>query len=159
MDGDFDNPARQYRGFRPRQGASSGFIATAPVQNANHGLYNNSPNKYLVVRRVVCICVSAPVAVFEHLLRGAVSGIVTPIVAGEALIDGQHTYSDAGSPGTGNFLFTAPTQTGPSWNQDFPMAVLPPGWSLRVVDPTVAEAMSVSFFWEAVFPRELDFDW
>lgn len=86
-------------------------------------------------------------------------GLVSPIVPSEAMIEGQHYYADTGAIGSPNFLFTVPTNTGPAWVQDFPMAVLPPGYSLRICDPTVAEIMTCSFLWEAVFPRELDFDW
>lgn len=159
MQDDFENPARQYRGFRPRQAATSGYSPAAPTTNANHGLYNNSTIKYLVVRRVVCVCASAPVAIFQKGFFGSALGTVSPIMPGEALIEGQHTYADNPPSGQGIYLFTVPTSTGPAWQQDYPMCVLAPGWSLRITDPTAAEQMSVSFFWEAIFPRELDFDW
>jgi hypothetical protein len=45
------------------------------------------------------------------------------------------------------------------WPHDFPMAIIPPGWSFTVQDPVSTEVCALSFFWEAIFAEELDYLW
>lgn len=159
MHGEFENPERRYRGFRPRQAYTSALAVSAPASHAIHSLYNNSSgSQWIVLRRIVAQSVSSPQGRLFQGTRGSNSGAVTPITANEAIGPGQHFYLD-GALGVATYLFNVPGTTGALWTHDFPACVLPPGWSFGLEDPTSTEAMAVSFFWEAVFAEELDYPW
>jgi hypothetical protein len=161
MPGEFDNPARRYKWFRPRQ-ANRGVISLAgPTNSATLSLFNNSTGAHLLVVRAWSV---APTTAMQVLIasqrgpQGSAGGVVTPIVAGEAAQAGALYSLDTATALTPDWI--APVQTNwATWAQDFPFAIVMPGWSLSFQDSTAAETMYLAIFWEAILPDELDFMW
>jgi hypothetical protein len=153
-----ENPTRRYKWFRPRQ-AARGYASPAAPANKQTILLNNSSGaeKYLIVR-----------AFFVRQANNDDIGVgyVNGTLSGTAAQQGNLFPGDGSLPGAVYTLDDATTrsydfQITPSqntfwWQHDFPFAVLQPGQSLLLQDTTAAHAMAVAFFWEAVFPAELD---
>jgi hypothetical protein len=159
MPGEFENPERRYRGFRPRQAASSYFVPTTPTNRATHSLYNNSTgSQWLVVRHIDAQSAGSCAGGFQNNTIGSSSGNVTTIVPNERTPPGQHFYQDVATISPYTFLFTAPNAV-LMWSHDFPAAFIPPGWSFFIQALTSAAIVGVSFFWEYVFAEEVDYIW
>jgi hypothetical protein len=159
MDDDFQNPRRAYRGFHPRQAASSAFYPGAPTTNATHQLFNNSSGaQWLILRNIHFISVGSLSGGLHQSAVGAISGAVQPIIPTEAGLPGQHWYIDGTITNPVSYTFPQSTTSTP-WPHDYPIALIPPGWAFWVQDRTAADACVGGFFWEAVNSEEVDFDW
>lgn len=159
MPGEFENPERRYKGFHPRQAASSAYYPSAPTSHASHQLYNNSTGaQWLVVRSINFISVGSLSGGLHNSAVGTVLGTVQSIVANERNLPGQHWYIDGTITNPVTFSFPQ-ASTSTCWAHDYPICVLPPGWALWVQDQTAADACVGGFFWEAIFAEELDYIW
>jgi hypothetical protein len=155
-----ENPTRRYKWFRPRQ-AARGFADTNAGSNfPTYYLFNNSTAaQYLVVRAISGQFGNGLALAYVQGNPGVALGTITPLIPGTAALPGLLTFLDAAAaitPDGGGPSYQTATQ-GTSWNHEFPIAILPPNWSLAIADLGGSQPRAVSVFWEAIFADELDF--
>jgi hypothetical protein len=156
-----DNPTRRYKWFRPRQAAWGFAQISAPTNFGTVSLYNNSGGaQYLVLRDWRAINISNNrVSMFY-----AVGAQGSSFMSGQSFMPDQPQLPgvcydlDAGSATSTAFKFDQNVQQA-WWPHDFPLAILPPGWSICFQNQSNATFMGGSFMWEAIFADELDFMW
>ncbi len=152
-----ENPTRRYKLFRPRQAAFGSFLSGTPTNKQSTSLFNNSTGEFYLAVRDLTIPLLNGSAAFISVQQGSIgshSGVEQPIVASAAALPGQVFSSDTATSFNSAWLYG-----NGAWAHDYPIAILPPGWSLMVQCRIGAQAMAVGFIWEAIYPDELDFMW
>jgi hypothetical protein len=161
-DGEFYNPKRRWKDFRPRQ-ASRGFKTTGvPTNLATISLFNNSTGAELLVVRDMTISGTASDQVAVSNVGGQVGssqGLVHSVVVGGAATPGLVASIDTATVYPADYSIALSTLAVFEWMHDFPFGVLLPGASLVFQVTTAAHALSVSLLWEAVSEDQLDWAW
>ena len=154
------NPTRRYTWFRPRQAARGLKVTGTPVNRATVSIFNSSTGpQYLIVRdiRIAGTASDSIQASFQNGQIGTSQGLVAPMVSGDAAPMGLIASIDTATAFAGDNSLDLGTQGTFTWYHDYPFAVIQPGVSLVLQDPTVAHGITVSAIWEAILSDQLDF--
>jgi len=139
----------------PRR-ASRGAVSSATNGNtAECSLYNNSTGaQILVVRSILQPIAATSVGLYYHQgPLGSLSGTIAPMIPDMPAHPGLLYQYNNPAPGTPDFYLPNPGGY-PTWDHDFPIAMLPPNWSLVVSGP--GSSAPVSFLWDWLYAQELD---
>lgn len=163
-----ENPTRRYKWFRPRQAAAGSATDTSTGgDEVAISLFNNSTGPYfLVVRSIDMQSSASPAQVVLINAPGQIGNqdftvSTIPILMDQAqppgLIIITRAYDFVGAQF--GYQFNGVSNEHMWWQYDFPVAVIPPNWSLVALDQTGATTLRVSFMYEFLFADELDFAW
>lgn len=147
-----------YPTFYPRQAMrGNGFIA--PANRATIALFNNSTaGVFLVVRKVTAYDTTgaAAFALFNTRTRlTGTAGTVEPVVADGPILPGLIDQSDQASASSGSFLASVAASTTYDWPNDYPLAIVPPNYSVAFQSSANAHTIVVSYYWEALYADQL----
>ncbi|HEY2108236.1 MAG TPA: hypothetical protein VGH29_20725 [Candidatus Binataceae bacterium] len=158
---EFENPTRRYKWFRPRQAARGyGFIGATNTPIVS--LFNDSTGpELLVVRALRVVSSTGALSTSDFAQQGELGTEygqpVLPLVPSMAAPPGTIYVADVTSvPQINGYNFTGPQSIDVFWEQDFPLAVIEPGWSYGLIG-SIGKNLQVSFVWEHIFADELDF--
>jgi hypothetical protein len=119
-------------------------------------LYNNAQQGYLLVVRAYSVGPAAALPVNLGYLNeriGNVAGVkIQPVLPDRGLLAGQLTY-DNGSLLSGDYV-DYQGSSARALSADYPIAVIPPGWSLFFVTQVVSQTLAVSVLWETLTPDQ-----
>lgn len=142
----------RYSDFWPLQGmkgAGTGTGANFPTV----ALFNNSTGaNYLVVRENFTIATTAFVLQGGYV-QGRLSGTnfpAQPLVPTEKLQAGLVDFSNQAAA-----LAEISLYGNSAWFHDFPLAIIPPGWSWAWQSASAGDTIKVSFQWEAVDAQQI----
>lgn len=159
---DWNNPARRYKWFRPRQAARGGiaYNAGAASKFTTGALFNSSTGRALLVVRNWHVYQSGVNGSHFGYYNGRLTGTNYPAQsffpgdsAPAGLVDGSQ---QAAALALTEYQIGGNDVTN-SWPSTLPFAVLAPGWSLVCQAVNSNSAMLVSFLWEEVAIDELDY--
>jgi len=160
MDG--DPGTRRYKWFRPRQAVRG----STQDQTANNywtgALYNNSTGpSVLVVRDLRWFPLNHNIFYLTYY-QGRLAGTnlpAQPYFPGDATPAGLVDWSDQGSTlGAYDYSFVQPSGRWVAWwPHDFPIAIVPPGWSFVGQSQAKGEDGTLSLVWEVVSIDELEY--
>jgi hypothetical protein len=89
-------------------------------------------------------------------LLGSSLGTVSPLITGYTKFAGLHYYQDTATAITPDFIMGLDSALA-MWPHEFPVCILQPGWAFAVQGVTAAQAIAVSFVWEALDPADVLF--
>jgi hypothetical protein len=161
---EYENPTRRYKWFRPRQAARGYLLDTSGISHPTGGLYNNSTGAHvLIVRELISTALPSVTGnvgwAYVQGMPGTVGGTVTPLIPMQGALPGQLWSADLAFYYTPDFLPPAVAGSGnfSYWGHEFPLAVLPPGWSIALAGALASGDVVLSVMWEAIYPEELDY--
>lgn len=147
--------ARSWLKFYPRR-ASRGAIATASEASYCATLFNNSSGPQLLVVRFVCADPNQAEPTYLGYVQGqqgAPGGIVTPMVPDMPAQPGILTSWAAPSVTWVDHCLVFNTSMA-YWPHEWPIAILPPNWSLAVYSQ--ANQSTIYLVWDWVYAHEFD---
>lgn len=159
---DWNNPARRYKWFRPRQAFRGGIPSTTAGAGkfATFSLYNSSTGPIVLIVRDWQFVGGSASMVFGYN-QGRLAGtagtqnrLVPGDAAGAGLVDYQ--AANAALTTTDYHLPIVPTAAN-QWMHDLPFAVVPPGWAFFLQCSTAATAITGALLWEEIAIDELDY--
>lgn len=154
------NPNRRYEWFRPRE-ASRGSVALASSVNFATCLLTNASTgpKYLIVRnfRISSGAANTVRVGNSKAFAASATGVAVPMVPDTAPLDGVMGSLDAATQLVADYRVIIPAGNDQFWPNDWPVAILPPGWSLVFQVNVAAQALTLSCVWEAIDADQLDF--
>lgn len=132
--------------------------STAVASDFGYVSLNNNATQqfYLVVRNIEwgpSTVGPATLIMVQALATGGAAGVVSPVLPDRAALPGYLEKANLIAAPTGDYVIFNQS-IGVSTGSAFPIAVLPPGWQLRVAAGVVDVAMTVSFIWEVLTPDE-----
>ena len=157
-----DTGTRRYKWFRPRQAARGGVPTTtaSSAHFATIGLFNSSTGPtVLVVRDWSAWLPSSTIVVLTGYNQGRLSGTNYPasrLFPGDPSPAGLLDYSNQAGKLAGDYTLEA-SLNWIMWTHDFPIAVVPPGWTLFFQHQSAANPLAVSLLWEEVSIDELEY--
>jgi hypothetical protein len=154
-----DNPTRKYKWFRPRQAWYGRAQANGPTNYGTVSLFNDTLGSELIVLRHVAFLNMGNVRIAMFHQPGAQGTFASnglPLVPGTAKrAGGIYTSDQATNQSTGLYFDCNTNQV--EWRHDFPIAIVPPQYSVSFQCQTAATTTTVTFMWEAILEDELDY--
>jgi len=143
-----------------RRCANGGQFQDGTAHNTSISLYNNSPAEYLLVWDVTTGLIETDVLSLGYT-QGAVGTLgpaSAPLVPTDSLPPGL-VYSGDSNPLPAALWgqLIADWGSGILWPHDYPIAVIPPLWSLLVVnDSNPTHNLYAGFLWEAINAEDFE---
>ena len=159
---DWNNPARRYKWFRPRQAARGGVPKTTPSAGTffTVSLYNSSTGATVLVLRDWSISGAGANLTALGYNKGRLTGTNYPAQSffpGDSAPAGLVDYQAAAAALTGDYYTTLNSTAGGLWPHDFPFAIVPPGWAFFMCITIAAAFGQAGFLWEEISIDELDY--
>jgi len=146
------NTRYAYNTVLARRWYTSLYAPGAAVNFATHALYNSATISKLIVVKAATVTgfptTARPRIGLLHGTLGANLGLVTPLFAGEPAPNGQHFYVDAAALSADMLMQIPLSNVVVTSCTNNMLCVLPPGWSLYIGTPTIAQTVAVGFWWE-----------
>jgi len=151
----------RYAHFDIRRAAFTGGSAQGGASSyAQFGLYNNTNGAEIIIIRRFDLTFGGSAQTQVLLLQGnlALTSVpVYPCYATEALPVGLATVgTTATQPNTNGYNIRGNASWGFGWNNNFPFAAIPAGWSFVVQQNTADNAFFVGVLYEHILPEQLD---
>jgi hypothetical protein len=119
-------------------------------------LYNNVQQEYVLVVRAYSVGPAAALPVNLGYLNqpvGNVAGVrIQPVLPDRGLLAGQLLFNYGGLLSADYVDYQGSSAR--ALSVDYPIAVIPPGWSLFFITQTVSQALTVSVLWETLTPDQ-----
>jgi hypothetical protein len=95
------------------------------------------------------------ISVQRNRLTNQNAGVISPVLVDESAPPGQIDWDNLAAAPDPDYYMTPQTGDGAVVPLSKPIAVLRPGWSLVVCEPTSDAFPVVSFYWEWCWPQDL----
>lgn len=143
----------------PRRCARGAVPTFTTVNTGEAALFNNGSGAQVI--RVWMVIGSAKssndygITYLQGRLTTQNVGTINPVVSGDPVPIGLLDRDDVATPLVPDFYLAFPAQIPIGMGNQYPLAVLNPGWSLVAIQLSGPNPFDCSFFWDWCYPDEL----
>lgn len=135
-------------------------VPAAATNWATHDLFNDSQEGEIIVVRQVRVNLAAGIAVNGYFVKNSIgshTGVENTLWMNQPKMRGQHFYIDKPAQDSNPaYVWDNPLAI-PMHLNEFPLAIIPPGWGLYVQASAAGATMSASFVWEVINAHDLEY--